>query len=151
MAQMGICGRWLASFKHQRIADEDSHAGGATIPTNAALIHIIESVHNGLQFGRIMWRDALASAGCRNAGIAPFEHTFRPGSNLVTGYLRLKKGSHERRFPVSLIIFPIMIPVILNWVVQVPNGSSGRPNKILHRAIFEEGGLEGSLAQVATI
>src|SRR6185295_4992888 len=34
-------------------------------------------------------------------------------------------------------------------IVQVPNSASGRAHEILHRAVFEEGGLEGALPPLA--
>ena len=35
-----------------------------------------------------------------------------------------------------------MIPVVLDWIVEVPNRAAGGANEILHHAIFEESGLE---------
>src|SRR4051794_26584942 len=50
-----------------------------------------------------------------------------------------------------MVIFPIMARVILDGIVQVPNGAAGGANQILHGAIFQKGGLKSALAKFAAV
>ncbi len=151
MAQMRIAGSRIAPLEHQRIADQNSHAAERAVPGELGLAEVAKGVDDCLDFGGIRGGDRDALGGVGRIGILPKKDALGPRHDLVTPHVGLQHRGRQRRFPIAPIIFPVVVRIVLDGIVQVPDCAAGRPHEVLHCAVFEESGLEGAFPQRAAI
>src|SRR5579859_5614000 len=151
ITQPRITGRGLAALEHEGIAHHYAKAGGAAIPFHVRLFHVVERVEDELQLGGVGVGNTFAILRSGGAGITAIENALRPGGDFVLPDVRLKQRGGEGGLPVFAVIGPVVVGVVLDGVVQVPDRTAGGTDEILHGAVFEEGSFKRARADFATI
>ena len=62
---------------------------------------------------------------------------------------RLEQRRGERGFPIAFVVIPIVIRIVLDGIVQIPNAATRGADEILHRAVFEECRLKRARTHIA--
>ena len=138
-------------MKHERVADEQADAGRAAIPLHLRLLHVVQCIHHCLQFNGIGGRNGFPIFTQRGPRIASVEDALRPRCDFVLPDFGLEEGRGQSGFPIALVIVPVVIGIILDGVVQIPDAATGGAHEILHRAVFQKRSLEGSFLEFAAI
>ena len=151
--EIGVGRTRPAPLKHQRIRDDHTDTPGPAVPGDVGLIHCVESVDYRQDLGGVGGRDRLAGhplarleLGPILARVASAKDPLGPGHHLVLRHLGPQERRNEGAFPVGPVVEPGMVGIVLDRVVQKPDGAPRPANNIAHRTIFKIRGLKRPLS-----